>query len=154
MYEDYMAIAAPGMKADSGFDRVESFAASAHVPFGVVVVKDGDGVKVKPGNTAPRGISLSTHALIEHPDGGYKATDAVSVMTRGLCWARVTDGGTVTEDGPVSAAADGTVADAGTAIPNAIFRSKAHTVTIAGKTAVIAKVELHNPFAAGGADDA
>lgn len=153
-----MQIAMPGMKADSGFDRVESFAASEHVPFGVVVVDDG-GVKVKPGAEPARGIALHSHAVITHADGGYKATDAVSTMTRGLCWARVTvNSGTttptngVTKDGPVYVSDDGTVGDdEGTPaldeLPNAVFRSGAETVTINGKTSVIALVELHNPFA-------
>lgn len=158
MYDDYMAIAAPGMKADSGFDRVESFAASEDVPFGVVVVDDG-GVKVKPGDADARGIALSSHAVKTVADGKYAEFDAVSVMTRGLCWALVAvNSGTttptngVTKDGPVYVSPDGTVTDdegtpALAALPNAVFRSGAETVTINGKSHTIAMVELHNPFA-------
>ena len=51
---------------------------------------------------------------------------------------------TVTKDGPVKCAADGTVSDAGaTAVPNAVFRSG--VVDVAGGK--IALIELHAPFA-------
>jgi hypothetical protein len=131
-----------GMKADSGDDRVESFAVGiATLGFGLVVASAAAGSDVVglPGaGSKVRGISLHSHAI---PGPAYVLHDCVSVMTRGLVWAKVT--GAATKDGPVSFQPDGTVGDAaGTLLPNAVFRS--------GKVATadgdIAVVELHAPF--------
>lgn len=141
MYEDQMDIAFAGMKADSGNDRVESFPVGADtLAFGVVTGTDSDGLLVAGPGTKVRGITVHSHAV---PGATYVKTECASVMTRGLIWARVTASGAVTEDGPVSFAANGTVANAGAnVLNNAVFRSG--KVTVSGVD--IALVELHNPF--------
>jgi len=132
-----------GMKADSGDDRVESFAVgTATLQFGIVVGSAvGTDIVGGPGaGTKIRGITLHSHAI---PGASYALHDCASVMTRGLVWARVTAAGAVTKDGPVTYAPDGTVADAGgTLLANAVFRS-AKVATADGDIAV---VELHAPF--------
>lgn len=141
---DYNDIAFCGMKADSGYDRVESFAASGEVGFGVIVTADGPGVKVQAGGTGKvRGGSVHSHTVSLD---GYQDKDAVSVMTRGLLWCRVKEGETVTEDGPVAYdPATGHVLDYDTdnAVPNAVFRSSNES----SKCGDIALVEFHHPFA-------
>jgi hypothetical protein len=138
MYEDQMDIAFAGMKADAGDDRVESFPVGADtLAFGVVTGTDAAGLLVAGAGTKVRGITVHSHAV---PGATYVKTECASVMTRGLIWAKAT--GTITKDGPVSFNASGVVANAGTLLPNAVFRSAATTVT--GDT--IALVELHNPF--------
>lgn len=143
MYDDQMDRAFAGMKADSGDDRVESFpVGAAGLGFGLVAGTDGTGVLVPGAGTKVRGVSVHSHAAGVR-EGKYSATESASMMTRGLVWAVVTPAGAVTEDGPVSFAADGTVADAGTALTNAVFRSG--LIAVAGGN--VALVELHNPFA-------
>lgn len=142
IYDDYMQPAFAGMKADSGNDRVESFAATAAVPFGVVVTGTGETVAAGGADTV-RGISLHSHAVA---GSEYAEKECVSTMTRGLCWARVTEGQAATAEGAVYfAAADGTVSDlnTGTALTNAVFRGD--KITADGVD--IALVELHHPFA-------
>lgn len=138
MYDNIMPRAFPGMKADSGDDRVESFAAGAVVPFGRVVGSGADPLIVAPGpGTKVRGVSVHSHTI---PGTGYVQFDCVSVMTRGHIWAE-TAGTVATIDGPVRFGADGRVSDAGAnVLPNAIFRSAATT----SDTYVL--VELHAPF--------
>ncbi|WP_454691137.1 structural cement protein Gp24 [Achromobacter aloeverae] len=141
MYENYQPPAFAGMKADSGDDRVETFPVGADTPFGVVAGTDANGI-LKPGaQTKVRGITLHTHTITA---GMYKTGDAASVMRRGLVWAVVTANGTVTEDGPVSFSAAGTVSDGdATKLENATFRS----VIVTADGVQIAKIELHDPFA-------
>lgn len=146
MYEDLMDVGFPGMKADAGDDRVETFpVGAAGVGFGVVVGTAADGTLVAGAGTRVRGISVHSHAVrgvvVDGDTVGYAATEACSVMTRGHIWAAAT--GTVTVDGPVSFGADGRVSDAGTALPNAMFRGPA----ISTAYGTIALVELHAPFA-------
>lgn len=136
-----MQVAVAGMKADAGFDRVESFAAASAIGFGLLIGVDANGAAVPGGGTRLAGISLQDHTK----PGGYSQYDMVSTMTKGLVWAQVSDGGAVTNGGPVQYAANGTVGNAaGTAIPNAVFRSDAETLQ---DGTVIAKVELAAPFA-------
>lgn len=144
MYDDQMDIAFAGMKADSGDDRVESFPVGADtLAFGVVTGTDANGLLVAGPGTKVRGITVHSHAV---KNDTYVKTECASVMTRGLVWARVTAEGDVTEDGPVSFAADGTVSDDGAnALANAVFRSEKVSTTFYGD---IALVELHNPFSA------
>lgn len=143
-YDDYMDRAFAGMKGDSGNDRVETFAASGDIPFGVVVTSAAGSLSASAGGSGDiRGISLHSHAV---KGDAYAEGDAVSTMTRGLCWAKVDGSQAVTQDGAVYfAAADGTVSDliTGIALPNAVFRSG--KVTVAGGD--IALVELDHPFA-------
>lgn len=131
-----------GMKADAGFDRVESFPAAAAIGFGHVVGVNADGAVVQGAGTRFAGIALHTHTKID----GYKQYDDVSVLTRGLAWCPVVSAGTATDGGAVKINAAGEVqdADAGTALPNAVFRSGAETM---GDGTVLALVELAHPFA-------
>lgn len=133
-----------GMKADAGFDRVESFPVGASgAGFGRVVGTDANGKLVNGPGTKVRGITAHSH-VGANGSAGYAQFDCASVMTRGVIWAAVTNAGTVTNDGPVKFAADGTVADAGAnTLNNAVFRSGAITLSDGSK---VAAVELHNPF--------
>ncbi len=146
MYENYQSRAFAGMKGDSGDDRVESFpVGAAGLGLGLVCGTNASKILVPGAGTKVRGISLHSHTIT---GAGYVQYDCASVMTKGHVWAQVAAGGAVTEDGPVSFAADGRVADAGTALPNAVFRSGIVSVTDpAGVASNIALVELHNPFA-------
>lgn len=131
-----------GMKGDAGFDRVESFPAAAAVRFGHVVGVNADGAVVEGAGTRFAGIALHTHTKID----GYAQYDDVSVLARGQAWCPVVSAGSVTEGGAVEINAAGEVQDAsaGTALPNAVFRSEAVTLT---DGTVIACVELAHPFA-------
>lgn len=140
----------PGMKADSGDDRVESFPVKAPgLAFGVICGTDATGALVPGPGTKVRGGTIHSHAVRGQYNATtgqreYAATECASVMTRGLAWMRVTAAGAVTADGPVSFAADGTVANAGAnLLANAVFRS-AKVTTEDGID--IAVVEFHNPF--------
>ena len=86
MYEDQMNPAFAGMKADAGFDRVETYPVAADgLVYGVVVGRDASGKAVAGKGVAAVGISVHSHV----PLVPLKQGDAVSVMTRGLIWARV-----------------------------------------------------------------
>ncbi|MAL98272.1 MAG: hypothetical protein CL583_07445 [Alteromonadaceae bacterium] len=131
-----------GMKADAGFDRVESFPAAGTVRFGHVCGVNADGAVVEGAGTRITGIALQSHTKNE----SYAQYDDVSVLTRGLAWCVVVSGGAVTEGGAVEIDAAGAVRDAsaGTAYPNAVFRSGAETMS---DGTVLACVELHSPTA-------
>lgn len=133
-----------GMKADAGFDRVESFpVGAAGAGFGRVVGTDATGKLVNGPGTKVRGIAVHSH-VGANGAAGYAQFDCASTMTRGLIWAAVTAAGAVTDGGPVKFAADGTVGDAGAnTLNNAVFRSGAATLSDGSKVAI---VELHNPF--------
>lgn len=142
VYDDRMDVAYAGMKADLGYDDVETYAAAGNIPAGVIVGDTtGDRIVAGPGSRI-RGLALHTHTIPR--DGGYREFDAVSVLRVRRGWAKVASGGAVTKDGPVKCGADGTVSDGGaTSVPNAVFRSPA--VDVAGGK--IALIELHAPFA-------
>lgn len=91
MYQNMMDIAFAGMKADSGEDRVESHAAAAAIPFGVMVSLDANKRVVAGVGTRTLGIALHSHAITSD---GYQQYDAVSVMTRGLAWVKCATGDT------------------------------------------------------------
>ena len=136
MYEDQMNPAFAGMKADSGFDRVESYPVAAD---GLVVGRDANGKAVAGKGTAAVGISVHSHVPLEP----LKQGDAVSVMTRGLIWARVADGKTVAGYEAVKFNAKGELDNTATdTLKNAVVRS---VRTVDGKT--LALVELHAPTA-------
>lgn len=142
LYDKMMDPAFPGMKADSGEDRVESYPVGADtLAFGVVAGTNASGVLVAGPGTKVRGITVHSHCHLK----SYVKFDSASIMRRGLVWALVTAAGAVTEDGAVKYAADGTVADAGAnTLPNATFRSGKVT---RGDGVVVALVEMHNPVA-------
>lgn len=128
-----------GMKADAGFDRVESFPAGGDVPFGVVLTADDDDIVAAGGDGRIVGLSLHTHTR----PNAYQQYDCISILTRGWAWAVVADGQDVTKGGAVQFNADGEVGDsAGTSYPNALFKGDAYT-TPSGD--VIVEVELHAP---------
>lgn len=140
MYEDQMNPAFAGMKADAGFDRVESYPVAADgLVYGVVVGRDANGKAVAGKGAAAMGISVHSHVPLEP----LKQGDAVSVMTRGLIWARVADGKTVAGYEAVKFNAKGELDNTATdTLKNAVVRS---VRTVDGKT--LALVELHAPTA-------
>lgn len=142
IYDGRQDVAFAGMKADSRFDTVETFAAETDIPFGVVVTIGTKPTQAKLGGAKAVGIALHTHTKAIGVD--YAQYDAVSVLTRGVAWCKVKGEEAVTERGAVQFdAATGEVSDsAGTALTNAIFRSG--VVTLKDKTK-IALVELHAP---------
>jgi hypothetical protein len=113
-------------------------------------------LKVQAGGAAMVGIALHDHIIGSR--GGYIQYDAVSVLTRGRVWAKVSDAANV-EDGVYVAydPATGEVTAggaAGTKLLNAVFRSKAvalpdvnEVVWGDGALTLGAVVELHYPFA-------
>lgn len=138
-----MQKARAGMKADAGFDRVESFPAAAAVRFGHICGVDANGAAVEGAGTRVAGVALHTHTKID----SYSQHDDVSVMTRGLVWCAVLAAEVIVENTGVKFDAAGlALANAnagGTALPNAVYRSG--PVTVDGGT--IALVELHAPTA-------
>lgn len=139
LYDDYQMQAVAGMKADSGFDRVETLPAKADIAFGAVVGFDaGKGVAGK-GERAV-GIALHTHTHIK----AYQQYDAVSVMTRGLVWAKVADGKTVAQGEAVKFDANGLLDNtASDELPNALVRG----TPIFADGSKIVLIELHAPTA-------
>ena len=64
MYDDQMDAAFAGMKADSGFDRVESYAVAADgLTAGVIVGVDANGAAVAGKGTKAVGVVIRTHRL-------------------------------------------------------------------------------------------
>lgn len=142
LYDKLMDPAFPGMKGDSGEDRVESVpVGAATLAFGIVAGKDANGLLVAGPGVKPWGLTLHSHCHIN----SYVKGDSASVMRRGLSWVTVTAGGAVTEDGPVKYAADGTVGNAGAnTLANATFRSAKVT---RNDGSIVALVEMHSPLA-------
>lgn len=141
IYQQNKAFA--GLKADAGFDRVESRPAAGNIGFGCVCGVNADGAVVAGAGNNIAGISLHSHTIRDQ----YTQYDMVSTMTRGLVWCQVADGQAVTDRGAVQFNATGQVGDAaGTAYPNAVFRGEAYT---RNDGIVLACVELHSPTATG-----
>lgn len=136
MYDQFQQKAFAGMKGDSRYDLVESYAAENEIPFGTVVTQ-GTGInQVTLGGTKPLGIALHSHAVI----GGYVRCDAVSVLRKGLAWCVVKDGEAITAGSAVNfEPVSGKVVKTGTPLPNAIFKSD---VVDCGKYGKLALVEL------------
>jgi hypothetical protein len=157
-YQYYQYPAMVGMKADSMFDNVDSFACGAtSIPFGVVVSSNpANGIIIRPGGTVPnvRGISLHDHLVGSR--GHYWEYDAVSTLTRGRVWAKIKAGEAITNmrDGLAVFydTATGEITATGTRLPNAVFRSNAialpdaaQVVWATGAMQYSAIVELHHP---------
>ena len=142
IYDDRYDVAFAGMKGDSRFDTVETFAAETDIPFGTIVTIGTKPMQAKLGGSKAVGIALHTHT--KAIGTAYTKFDAVSVLTRGVAWCKVKGEELVTERGAVQFdAATGEVSDsAGTALTNAVFRSG--VVTTKDNTK-IALVELHAP---------
>ena len=83
-YGDKKAIAFAGMKADSGDDRVESFATASAMPVGRVVTGNYTDDTITLGGT---GTGITVHTWLK--DGGYSPKDCVGVMVDGVVWAEV-----------------------------------------------------------------
>ena len=156
IYSDQLEIAFPGMKADSGFDRVESFPAGIAIPFGRVVVTNpavtdrANPVDNPPAflpaaiaNAKPRGGAVHSHTIVNTPDG-YALYDCLSVMTKGLMWIEAAAATTITVDSQLQYNAAGqAVASAGTAFEGAVVRSPVVTLA-SGKFIVL--VEFQSPL--------
>lgn len=136
-YNQILKPAFAGMKADSGYDRVESYLAETAIPFGVVVTLGTSANQVKLGGTTGIGVALHSHTIVNQ----YESQDTVSVITKGLVWCQVKTGGTCTDRGAVKFdPATGVVSDAETeTLANAIFRGKAVDTD---KYGLIVQVEL------------
>lgn len=153
-YAVYMPPAFRGMKADSMDDNVDTFAAAATITFGTVVGRSAaNALTVQAGKGSGHvGVALHDHIIASR--GGYQATDAVSVLTRGRAWCWVSAAATAALlDGKPVFADDATgrvqdVATGGTQVQHAVFRSGTVSVpAIDGSGNVnIAMVELHYPF--------
>lgn len=136
MYDQLQQKAFAGMKGDSRYDLVETFAAEAEIPFGVVITQGTKANQAKLGGIKPIGIALHSHAVV----GGYAKFDAVSVLRKGVAWCVVKDSEAITAGSAVSFdPASGKVAKTGTALPNATFKT---AVVDCGKYGKLALVEL------------
>ena len=122
-----------GMKADSGDDRVESYATAAALDFGVVVT-DANGAVTAGGVGA--GITVHSHAV---QGDKYPAQSCVSVMVQGNVWAKVATGETVVV-GAAKFNAAGELAATGTTLKNAAVRQ---VIAVTGGN--IAEVQLNVP---------
>jgi len=98
-YSQYMASAFAGMKVNTQFDHVESFATSEDVAFGLGVRANS----TNPGTVVDlvanaadvfRGIALHVH----NESGLYIAKDTASILRRGGAWVEVN--ATVAIDAP------------------------------------------------------
>ena len=83
-YGDKKAIAFAGMKADSGDDRVESFATASAMPVGRVVTGNYTDDTITLGGT---GTGITVHTWLK--GDGYSPKDCVGVMVDGVVWAEV-----------------------------------------------------------------
>lgn len=136
-YGDKKDIGFAGMKADSGDDRVESYAASGALPFGRVATANYSTGTASIGGTGT-GITVHTHVK---PDG-YKDKDNAGVMVFGNIWAGIKAGEAVTAGSKVTfEASTGLLAATGADLKGAIIVA-VETLKDGSK---IAQVQLNNP---------
>lgn len=144
-YSLNMAEAFAGMKVDSMFDHVESFAANAEIAFGLGLKADGTDpdnivdIVNDPGDTF-RGISLHQH----NEDGKYNQYDTVNVLRKGKAWVEVS--ATVATDQPAYvdvATGKFTATAGGNLATNGVFRSS--RTYSGGAVRNIAIVEINLP---------
>ena len=136
-YGDKKDIGFAGMKADSGDDRVESYAASGALPLGRVVTANFGAGTASIGGTGT-GITVHTHVK---PDG-YKDKDNAGVMVFGNIWAAIKTGETVNAGSKVKfEALTGLIAATGADLKGAIIVA-VETLKDGSK---IAQVQLNNP---------
>ena len=83
-YGDKKDIGFAGMKADSGDDRVESFATTTSMAVGRVVTANYTNDTVTLGGT---GTGITVHTWVK--PSGYNPKDCVGVMVNGVVWAEV-----------------------------------------------------------------
>ena len=136
-YGDKKDIGFAGMKADSGDDRVESYAAAGAIPFGRVATANFAAGTVAIGGTGT-GITVHTHVK---PDG-YKDKDNAGIMVFGNIWAEIKKGDAVTAGSKVKfEASTGLIASVGSDLKGAIIVA-VETLKDGSK---IAHVQLNNP---------
>ena len=136
-YGDKKDIGFAGMQADSGDDRVESYAAAGAIPFGRVATANYAAGTVAIGG-AGTGITVHTHVK---PDG-YQDKDNAGVMVFGNIWAAIKTGETVTAGSKVKfEALTGLIAATGADLKGAIIVA-VETLKDGSK---IAQVQLNNP---------
>ena len=142
-YGDKKDIGYAGMKADSGDDRVESYAASGAIQFGRVATANYAAGTVAIGGTGT-GITVHTHVTVNphvKPDG-YKDKDNVGIMVFGNIWAAIKTGEAVTAGSKVKfEALTGLIAATGADLKGAIIVA-VETLKDGSK---IAQVQLNNP---------
>lgn len=158
MYENQQEIGFPGMKVDSGEDRVESFPAGTAVPFGRVVATNPANTPISSVDNSPvslptgsytrlRGVSLQSHTASYSgtaPALGYAQYDCVSVMTRGLVWVEAAAATAITLNSQLLYDTAGRALNTGgTALEGAIVRGA--VVTLADGRFMV-PVELHSPM--------
>lgn len=158
IYDDQQEIAFPGMKVDSGDDRVESFPVATPIPFGRVVATNPATAQTTAVDNAPaalpaspftrvRGVSLHSHTASffgTPPAVGYAALDCASVMTKGLCWVEAAAATAITVNSQLTYNAAGqAVASGGTAFEGAVVRGPVQTL---GSGQFIVPVELQSPL--------
>jgi len=96
-----------GLKADAGFDRVESFLAEGAIGFGLGLIEGTDERQVKiPTSTGSTVRGISLHQQVEQTESGvaeYLDEEAVSVIRQGVVWMRqeTSDVGTLVVDDAV-----------------------------------------------------
>ena len=152
-YGLYLQPAFAGMKGDSMDDNVDTFACGVDpFGFGLVVSRTAPHLlTVMMGGANPVGIALHDHLIGSRLQ--YHQYDAVSVLTRGRAWCQVAPGAEAPIDDGIYVGFDpatGMVnSTGGTALPNAVFRSKAIAVYDITYTLTtnIALVEMHYPLA-------
>ena len=136
-YGDKKDIGFAGMKADSGDDRVESYAAAGAIPFGRVATANFAAGTVAIGGTGT-GITVNTDVKTY----GYKDKDNVGIMVFGNIWAAIKTGDTVTAGSKVKfEAVTGLIASVGVDLKGAIIVA-VETLKDGSK---IAQVQLNNP---------
>lgn len=136
-YGDKKDIGFAGMKADSGDDRVESYAASGAIPFGRVATANYAAGTVAIGGT---GTGITVHTDVK-PDG-YKDKDNAGIMVIGNIWAAIKKGEAVTAGSKVKfEALTGLIAATGADLKGAIIVA-VETLKDGSK---IAQVQLNNP---------
>ena len=136
-YGDKKDIGFAGMKADSGDDRVESYAAAGAIPRGRVATVNYAAGTVAIGGT---GTGITVHTLVKPK--GYQDKDNVGIMVFGNIWAAIKTGETVTAGSKVKfEALTGLIAATGADLKGAIIVA-VETLKDGSK---IAQVQLNNP---------
>ena len=126
-----------GMKADSGDDRVESYAAAGAIPFGRVATTNFAAGTVAIGGA---GTGITVHTYVK--PNGYQDKDNAGIMVFGNIWAAIKTGETVTAGSKVKfEASTGLIAATGADLKGAIIVA-VETLKDGSK---IAQVQLNNP---------
>ena len=136
-YGDKKDIGFAGMKADSGDDRVESYAAAGAIPFGRVATANYAAGTVAIGGT---GTGITVHTYVK--PNGYQDKDNAGIMVFGNIWAAIKTGDAVTAGSKVKfEASTGLIASIGADLKGAIIVA-VETLNDGSK---IAQVQLNNP---------